>query len=82
MRLNHLFDCAWRVAEISILREVNRAHAAAADSPHDFVATIQHSVLGELLYCGPVTAGRTFSLRSRSRAGRLNVVCKRTTKRV
>ena len=50
MGLDHLFDCARRVAKIAIFREVNRAHAATADAPHDFVTMIEDFPAGECLW--------------------------------
>src|SRR6185369_2959241 len=80
MRLHHLLDCARRVAEIAILREINRAHAAATDAPNDLVATVQYRVRGELFYCWTMAAGR--ALFRRRGSGRFDVIRKRTTQRV
>jgi hypothetical protein len=38
--LDHLLDGARGVAEMTILGQVNRAHAATADSAHDFITTV------------------------------------------
>src|SRR2546421_10769900 len=42
MRLDHLLDGARRVAEVPVLRVVDRAHAAAADALDDLVATVEN----------------------------------------
>ena len=62
VRLDHLFDCARCIAEIAILREINSAHAAAADPAHDLIATIQNCIRSELLYGRTMTTSRALSL--------------------
>src|SRR6185295_7645939 len=57
MRLDHFLYGAWRVAEVSILGQINRAHAAAADASHNFVARIENAAGIELLYSGLMAAG-------------------------
>ena len=57
MRLNHLFHGARRVAQISVLRQVNCAHAAAADAAHNLVAGIQNAARIKLLDGGLMAAG-------------------------
>ena len=34
-------ECARRIAQIAILCQINCAHPAAADPPHNFVASVQ-----------------------------------------
>ena len=74
VRLDHLLDGARRVAEIAILREIDRAHAAATDAAHDLVATIQNGVGVELLYGGRLPPVRALFRRW---VARVNVVCVR-----
>src|SRR5687768_16038737 len=57
MRLDHLLHGPWCVAEVAVLRQVDRAHAAAADSPHDLVTAGQDCVGREWLDCRLMSAG-------------------------
>ena len=57
MRLDHLLHRARCVAEIAILGEINRAHAAAADASHNLVAGVQDGAPIELLDGRLMTAG-------------------------
>ncbi len=61
VRLDHLFDCARCITEIAILREIDSAHATAADPAHDLIATIQNCIRSELLDGRSMTTGRPFS---------------------
>jgi hypothetical protein len=50
VRFNHLFDGARRVAQVSILRQIDCAHAAAADATHNLVAVDEHCARVQLLH--------------------------------
>ena len=60
MRLDHLFYGSRRVTEIAIFREINCAHAAAADAANDLVTAIQYRAWFELLYGWLMPAGGAF----------------------
>jgi hypothetical protein len=58
VRLDHFFYGSRRVTEISIFREINRAHTAATDATYNLIAAIQNGAGGELLYARTMTARR------------------------
>ena len=65
VRLDHLLDRTLSAAEVLIDREINGAHAAAADLFDDLVAAVEERSLAEGLEARAFTVGTAFEIGAR-----------------
>ena len=68
VRLDHLLDRTLGAAEVLIDREINGAHAAAADLFDDLVAAVEERSLAEGLESRAFAIGTAFEIGARERA--------------